>query len=44
MAKGSGLGLSIAKELIDLHEGTLTVESEAGVGTSFRLSLPMRVQ
>ncbi|MFB3789105.1 MAG: ATP-binding protein [bacterium] len=43
MAKGSGLGLSIAKELIDLHEGTLTVESEAGIGTTFRLSLPIRV-
>ncbi|MFB3787817.1 MAG: sensor histidine kinase [bacterium] len=40
MARGSGLGLSIAKELIGLHGGTLTVESEAGAGSTFRMSLP----
>ncbi len=40
-AKGSGLGLSIAKELVELHEGTLTVESAQGLGTKFTLSLPL---
>ncbi len=39
-AKGSGLGLSIAKELVELHGGTLTVESEAGKGARFCMQLP----
>ena len=41
MAKGSGLGLSIAKELIELHGGKLTVESEQGQGTTFTMTLPV---
>jgi signal transduction histidine kinase len=40
-AKGSGLGLSIAKELVELHQGSLTVESEQGIGTTFKLQLPI---
>jgi signal transduction histidine kinase len=40
-AKGSGLGLSIAKELVELHEGTLSVVSEEGKGTIFTLTLPL---
>jgi signal transduction histidine kinase len=39
--KGSGLGLSIAKELVELHGGTITLESEAGKGTIFYLRLPL---
>ncbi len=38
-AKGSGLGLSIAKELVEMHEGNLEVKSEVGKGTEFRLLL-----
>jgi signal transduction histidine kinase len=37
---GSGLGLSIAKKIVDLHSGTIAVESKIGVGTTFIVSLP----
>jgi signal transduction histidine kinase len=40
--KGTGLGLSICKKIIQQHEGTLTVESTPGVGTSFIITLPIR--
>ena len=41
-AKGSGLGLSIAKELVDLHGGSLEAVSDLGKGTTFALHLPKR--
>ena len=39
--KGSGLGLSLSKELINLHHGDITVKSEKGKGTAFEISLPV---
>lgn len=37
--EGFGIGLSIAKELVELHHGTIHVTSEPGVGTSFSIHL-----
>ncbi len=39
-AKGSGLGLSIAKELVEMHGGKLEVESEVGKGSTFTMQMP----
>ena len=38
--RGLGLGLNIVKSLIDLHGGSITVESQLGKGTTFRVTLP----
>lgn len=42
--EGSGLGLSIAKQLVEAQGGTITVESVAGQGTTFRFTLPISDQ
>lgn len=38
---GFGLGLAIAKKIIDLHQGELSVRSELGIGTTFIVRLPL---
>jgi len=39
--EGSGLGLAIAKKIVELHHGTLAVESKVGSGATFLVSLPV---
>jgi signal transduction histidine kinase len=38
--EGTGLGLVIAKDVIEQHDGQISVESVVGRGTTFRVSLP----
>jgi two-component system NtrC family sensor kinase len=40
-AKGMGLGLSIAYGIVSKHGGTIAVESEVGVGTTFTIRFPV---
>jgi signal transduction histidine kinase len=40
---GTGIGLNLAKQIIELHGGTITVESELGRGTTFTITLPMNL-
>jgi signal transduction histidine kinase len=38
--EGSGIGLSLARELVKLHGGTIQVESRLGAGTTFKVRIP----
>ena len=40
--EGSGLGLSIVKKIVDLHKGSVDVESKVNTGTTFTISLPVK--
>jgi signal transduction histidine kinase len=37
---GSGLGLAISRHIVEMHGGELSVESEGGEGSTFRVRLP----
>ncbi len=39
---GSGLGLSLVKKIVELHGGSVTVQSELGEGSVFTVSLPVK--
>jgi len=39
---GTGLGLAVVKKCVDLHGGSITVQSKVGVGTTFTVTLPFK--
>ncbi len=39
--RGSGLGLTLAKHIIEAHGGTIEVESEVGKGSNFTIRIPL---
>lgn len=39
---GTGLGLAVSRQIVDLHHGTLDVRSDLGAGSTFTLTLPRR--
>ncbi len=42
--EGTGIGLSITRQLVELHGGSITVDSELGKGSRFTFSIPITVE
>jgi two-component system sensor histidine kinase BaeS len=43
MTGGAGIGLTIARAIVDAHKGKIQVKSKVGEGTEFIISLPKQV-
>ncbi|MGA2490442.1 MAG: hybrid sensor histidine kinase/response regulator [Anaerolineales bacterium] len=41
MATGHGIGLAVARQIVEAHNGSIAIESELGKGTTFLVSLPI---
>ena len=39
---GTGIGLSLSKDLVELHGGTISIDSEPGKGTTFFITIPVK--
>ena len=39
--EGSGIGLALVQDLVELHGGTIDLESQPGIGTTFRVRIPL---
>ena len=39
--QGSGIGLAICKKIVDQHGGTIKLESQVGIGTTFTIQIPL---
>ena len=42
--KGSGIGLTIVKKIIEAHRGTITLDSTPGKGSTFHVTLPVNTK
>ena len=42
--EGSGIGLYLVKKLVDMHGGFIDVESQLGIGTKFKISIPVKLE